>query len=441
MKRLIILYFLCLFYYVGSTQDSEVKAIGINDTVPNIPFVKYLNEKDRSITLQSLRGKLVILDFWNVGCTGCIAGMPKMDSLQKAFGDKIQIIYITKNTKAQVEHLFSKIKVKKPDLPMVVEDSLYYDKLFPHEGDPLHVWIGKNGVVDAITWGYNTTAKRISSYFEGTDIRVASRSELDGFTYVSRLSDESNGRLKSNVTYHSILMKGLYEKTRISSMFIVKDSTSRVPIGFKAVNKSILSLFSFAFSKDIFGTDINMSNLVNNNRIILAMDNPEDMFVPVEPEKIDDWKKDNILSYEVILPEAKAKNLYSIIQDDLNRLSDYSASLEKRKVLCLVLKLKKGEDKIKTSNLTADSYVQNRSDVFIVRNMPISKSLFPALLYSTQSGKMPVIDQTNYSFNIDLVLHSKLNNVDTLSKELERFNLLLVKEVCEIEMLIIRKRV
>lgn len=441
MMRLIFSFFACLLYMAALTQQPNVLPIGINDTVRNIPFSKFLNEKDSHISIESLKGKLVILDFWNVGCAGCIAGMPKMDSLQKAFGNQIQIVYVTKNTKEQVERLFSKIRIRMPDLPIVVEDSMYYDKLFPHEGDPMHVWIGQEGVVKAITWGYNTTATSIASYLRKGAINLATRAELEGFSYASKLIDESSGRLSKNLAYHSILMKGLYEKTRISNMVILKDSMSQLPTGFKALNKSILSLFSFAFSKDIFGIELNMANLVNNNRIILEMDKPEDMYMPAQPEKIDEWKKNNILSYEVMLPPEKAKNLYPIIQADLNRMLDYSAIIEKRKVVCLVLKVKKGADRIKTNHPSGESYVQNGRGVFSVRNMPISKSLYPALIYSNQAASLPIIDQTNYTGNIDLEIHSKLNNLAALKRELERYNLSLVEEVCEIEMLVIRKRV
>lgn len=441
MKRLIGSFLASLLYMAASTQQSNVLPIGINDTVKNIPFSKFLSEKDSNISIESLKGKLVILDFWNVGCVGCIASMPKMDSLQKAFGDQIKIIYVTKNSKAQVERLFTKVSINIPDLPMVVEDSIYYDKLFPHEGDPMHVWIGQDGIVKAITWGYNTNATTIKAYLKSGEIKLATRTELEGFSYASRLLDESSGRLSKNVAYHSLLMKGLYEKTRISSMLIIKDTASKLPIGFKALNKSILSLFSFVFSKDIFGIEINMTNLVNNNRIILEMGKPEEMYRPAQPEKIDEWKKNNILSYEVVVPPEKSKNLFQIIQDDLNRMLDYSATMEKRKIACLVLKINDGVDKMKPIDPSGEGYVKNGSNLFSVRNMPISKSLYPALLYSNQSDIKPIINQTNYEGGIDLDIHSKLNDLPALIMELKRFNLLLVEEVCEIDMLVIRKRV
>src|SRR6201999_1317282 len=54
--------------------------------------------KTSSAHIASFKGKLLILDFWGVTCSSCIAEMPKMQRLQQEFGDKIQILLVTRDS-------------------------------------------------------------------------------------------------------------------------------------------------------------------------------------------------------------------------------------------------------------------------------------------------------------------------------------------------------
>src|SRR5262249_19616661 len=46
----------------------------------------------RPLTLQDLRGKVVILDFWTYGCINCIHMMPVMQQLEDKYGDALAIV-------------------------------------------------------------------------------------------------------------------------------------------------------------------------------------------------------------------------------------------------------------------------------------------------------------------------------------------------------------
>src|SRR3954471_13026779 len=41
------------------------------------------------LTLQSLRGKVVILDFWTYGCINCIHMIPTLRQLEQKYGDAL----------------------------------------------------------------------------------------------------------------------------------------------------------------------------------------------------------------------------------------------------------------------------------------------------------------------------------------------------------------
>src|SRR3569623_31768 len=77
-----------------SGAQSQVKALHIGDTVPNVTLTNVYNYPSSTIQLSDLKGKLVILDFWAVWCTGCVQAVPKLDFLEKHFKKKLQVILV-----------------------------------------------------------------------------------------------------------------------------------------------------------------------------------------------------------------------------------------------------------------------------------------------------------------------------------------------------------
>jgi peroxiredoxin len=47
-----------------------------------------IQEGDRTVTLNSLRGKIVVLNFWATWCPPCVQEMPSLVNLQKALREK-----------------------------------------------------------------------------------------------------------------------------------------------------------------------------------------------------------------------------------------------------------------------------------------------------------------------------------------------------------------
>jgi thiol-disulfide isomerase/thioredoxin len=55
------------------------------------PALQWLNV-DKPLTLQNLRGKVVLLDFWTLGCINCMHVIPDLDRLQAKYGNALAII-------------------------------------------------------------------------------------------------------------------------------------------------------------------------------------------------------------------------------------------------------------------------------------------------------------------------------------------------------------
>src|SRR5260221_11557354 len=98
MRILIVAPFL-LLAFIDALSQNKVNPIYIGEKMPDISLTNFIHPPDRIMKFSDLRGKLVILELWNTWCSSCIALMPKLDSLQKEFNNKIQIILVTENKK------------------------------------------------------------------------------------------------------------------------------------------------------------------------------------------------------------------------------------------------------------------------------------------------------------------------------------------------------
>ncbi len=125
---------------VFSQDQAAIQPLTIGDAIPDIVFGKMINYASPTAKLSDFAGKLVILDFWATWCSSCIHNFPVLDSLQKQFAGRLQILLVNaKNTgddEMKVLTFFEKRRMKnggRYQLPSVLYDSTA-DRLF---GKPL----------------------------------------------------------------------------------------------------------------------------------------------------------------------------------------------------------------------------------------------------------------------------------------------------------------
>jgi thiol-disulfide isomerase/thioredoxin len=54
-----------------------------------------VKDKDRSVTLSQLRGKVVVLNFWATWCPPCVDEVPALVQLQEKMGDRVTVLAIS----------------------------------------------------------------------------------------------------------------------------------------------------------------------------------------------------------------------------------------------------------------------------------------------------------------------------------------------------------
>ena len=91
----------------------------VGDAAPALS-IKRWHDTDTPLSLQKLRGKVVLLDFWGVWCSPCIKAIPKLKKLARDFeDDAFEIIMV--HTPMKSHEVESFIKKQKLRLPIAID--------------------------------------------------------------------------------------------------------------------------------------------------------------------------------------------------------------------------------------------------------------------------------------------------------------------------------
>ncbi|HYF29816.1 MAG TPA: TlpA family protein disulfide reductase [Chitinophagaceae bacterium] len=437
--RLIAMIGLMLLGTAAGAQDERLRKLNIGDTVPDISLANLVNYKTSSAKLSDFKGKLLILDFWATWCGPCIAAFPRLDSLQKKYGDKMQVIPVTSEAKQLVSDFLERMnKMKKVSVFSVVNDKTL-GKLFPHTYLPHYVWIDAGGKVVAITEMQHVNEANINAVLSGKGLQMAEKKDKairlaqpkrsmfnsikirDGKDTVYMSMPDADLILQSSLTR---FIDGLPPVTE------TKDTIIRM------INAPVYWLFRYALWKG--GSEV----ISSANTII---DIKDSMLV----KKLNSaatgreylmWLKDYGYCYEMKVPSIMQREKFNIAVEELNRyfgiVYGIEGVMEKRSRKYLALVRTTGEDKLATKG----GPVQVRQDKIglKIQNAGLS-NLMMGLAVPFQS-RPPLIDETEYKGKVDIELNCQLSNLQALNKELEKYGLAIIEKEKLMDIAVIRKK-
>lgn len=94
------------------------------------PDLKFKDENGKSISLHSLKGKVVFINLWATWCPPCIHEMPSINELRKTFKDNKDLVFLMVDVDGNMERSKKWMKNKKFDLPVHVPDGEIPHELF-----------------------------------------------------------------------------------------------------------------------------------------------------------------------------------------------------------------------------------------------------------------------------------------------------------------------
>lgn len=107
--------------------------------------------------LSAYKGKLLVLDFWFIGCSSCLLHQKEIEKAKERYGDAMAVLMVNNLPKWNKVDDFNQFYTsgRYKDYGMSKFSSIIYDDylydLFGSVAYPLYVWISPEGMIRAIT--------------------------------------------------------------------------------------------------------------------------------------------------------------------------------------------------------------------------------------------------------------------------------------------------
>ena len=174
MRRLVLMVVVLMMIggslYLGSASSSRppsepVKVAALGDPAPGFQLEDTAGNK---VSLESLRGKVVLVNFWATWCPPCRAEMPSMEKLNEAMAGEdfvMLAINVEENGRSSVPEFLNKTPHA---FPILYDDQGIVQELYGVYKFPESFVIRKDGIIDdkvigAIDWAHPETI----AYFKG----------------------------------------------------------------------------------------------------------------------------------------------------------------------------------------------------------------------------------------------------------------------------------
>lgn len=427
----------------GSVQAQDRQEVQIGKPMPEHTFKNIYYHKKKEISLKDMKGKWMVLDFWNLGCKPCIASFPKVNKLQAHFGDKIQFLLVGDNAAylglPDPKATFDRLKAKQGlDLP-VVFDSTVFDR-FDIGSVPHIIVIDDKGIVRAIADGVSINEENLQTFLDGGDPKIALKAGNLPPELVTPVDLDKPFLMNGNAGKDSVfLYRSVLSQWNRSMPQLVTPVEYFDGKGYYQVTGTMLGwLYNTAY----FGKDAWHSTDTMYGRYwkepILEISHPEDF-------KDDFLTGKNIYNYSTIFPKEKHSKafLMKTVQRDLDYYFDYDASVETRPmpILRLIITDPKKAAKLRTKTKPgADLCVGSTGDV---TGYSLVNYTMPYLVQAISSFfpfDPPYVDETGIDYNVDIVLDAYMLSKEEVLKELRRNGLDLVKGERPMKVIVIRDR-
>ncbi|SFT66256.1 AhpC/TSA family protein [Lishizhenia tianjinensis] len=156
MKTTLILFSILTVFLLNAQTP---KTLEIGDIAPELNISKIYNSENGEIpTLESLKGKYVVLDFWATWCSPCVASFPKMNKLYNQYkNQEVVFIALTKEKEVKVSNFLS---AKPQDFMVGISNSSTINEAYGVAAIPTVIVIDPFGKIVFSNYGnfFNETA-------------------------------------------------------------------------------------------------------------------------------------------------------------------------------------------------------------------------------------------------------------------------------------------
>lgn len=183
-------------------RKSEIrdKIINIKDNykykAPEFPDSFARLNSDENLTMESLKGKIVLLDFWTYCCINCLHVIPDLKYLEEKYKDSPFVVvgvHSAKfNNESETKNIRQAILRYGIKHPVVVDEEFYIWRSYDIHSWPSFVLVDPLGNIVAVTAGEGNR-KVLENYID--EMLEIYKDDLDGEPFVYTPEKESTGKL------------------------------------------------------------------------------------------------------------------------------------------------------------------------------------------------------------------------------------------------------
>lgn len=441
----VVLAVLCPFLGLGQRAgtgavDVTLKGLQIGQKVPEVMLSGLHNYKDAggksvpSAKLSDFRGKLLILDFWATWCSPCVAMIPRMDSLQKVFGDRVAFLSVTYQSDQEVLPFLYRLEKqlgRKFDLP-VLTGSKELNGLFPHVYLPHYVWIDGDGVVRGITGQDMVNGVQINQVLSTGGLNsLAKKSDYDiPFDLKKGLFVDGNGGSEGLVRSKSVFSKYAIGLKGGSRIFDRNRGEKNHTIVLQCINQTIKNIYKRAFGN---------GKRIPDSRILLDLADSSKVTTELTGNDYLNWLAENGYCYELSMPIGEQGNLFLRMQQDLSfNFPQYVASFQNLERECLVLE--RVGRAVDLSSTGEKSFAKFTMGGVEMADKPLLVFVQALQDYYMQNSKLPILDETGIKGNVSMKVDGDLTSLTKLNLGLSAVGLQLAIRKRVVPMLVISDR-
>jgi thiol-disulfide isomerase/thioredoxin len=435
MKRIFFAFIVSALLNVCNAQP--VRELKIGDTLPSL-VVNYLeNNEIKTKQLSSFyKSRFLVLDFWATWCAACIKSMSSADSVVDRFNNQIQLLPVTYEDHKTVQQFVLRNKLlNKLNLNYVVGDSLLMGGYFKFSVLPHDVWIDTNGVIKAITYPDEISYDNLVSFINNSKLSIEEKVDDVSFDFFKPFKVED-----SLILYRSLLTRYLPGVSNYIGGTIYPEYHEDSKMNrFAAVNKDFLSLFYAAYSYGHGSINFSRVELYVKDSVSL---NPFPKNKELPSRKL---VQKYCKCYELILPDEVTDTvLYARLFDELNRISNFHASIEKRERPCWVLV---NADKNKNPAADTGKPKLKWDQGFMSKMINYPMNILTA--YLNWNMELPVVNETGFDrpLNIELKLSADATkdgfvyfNVEKVRNSLNKYGFDIIRSTRPVDILVIRDK-
>lgn len=410
---------LLLLILASGAYSQEYHKLQAGQLVPDIDFPVILNSNTLShARLSDFKGKVVILDYWNIWCSGCLKAFPKLLELQEKFQSDLVILPVSfLHTSDVISDFVQKRKGTEREigLPLAVFENTQNQlfEVLPTLGYPHCVWIDRAGRLLQTSTSLEVNEENIRKVLNGDRLNVPQVNYQMNFDLGAPFLLNGNGGPDTAFVYRSLLSPYL---DSIQSRGLRKYKNDRYVRLFVA-NVSVAELVKLSLYQ---GRSIDPSN---QYLVLEGVDAASFRWSQNEGDRRT-WDARNAYCYDLVLPTRfSLDNALKYMQREVEDLFQIKASLEDRLMDCLVLTML---DSTKLPRSPKKGPAKYTSSVDGLQRKMEHSSLERVLsgIYTLDSPIL--IDETGYHENVDIQLSvRKPFDLVFLNEQLRKYGLCL----------------